>query len=53
MHFLSYKLKTIELDFDGEIETTCTIEKLGEILEKKKKDRLFKTSKNDRRNLSK
>lgn len=32
-----YRLETIELDIDGEIETTCTVKKLGEILEQRKK----------------
>ena len=32
-----YRLESIELEIDGEVETTCTIEKLGEILEIRKK----------------
>ncbi len=35
-----YRLENLELDMDGEVETTCTLEKLGEMLEKKKKFRL-------------
>ena len=35
-----YRLETIELDMDGEVETTCTVKKLGEILDRKKKERL-------------
>ncbi|CAN1511675.1 AAA domain containing protein [Methylophilaceae bacterium] len=35
-----YRLKTLELDMGGEVETTCTLEKLGEMLEKKKKVKL-------------
>lgn len=31
-----YRLETIELDIDGEVETTCTLDKLGEMLEKGK-----------------
>ena len=32
-----YKLEDIQIDVDGEVERTCTIEKLGEISEKRKK----------------
>ncbi|MCF8183021.1 MAG: helicase RepA family protein [Limnohabitans sp.] len=32
-----YRLETIEVEMNGEVETTCTIEKLGEILEIRKK----------------
>jgi hypothetical protein len=35
-----YRLETLELDMDGEVETTCTLEKHGEMLERKKKVRL-------------
>ena len=35
-----YRLETIEVEMNGEIETTCTLDKLGEILEKKKKAKL-------------
>lgn len=35
-----YRLETIELDIDGEVETTCTVEMLGEILDKSKKVKL-------------
>ena len=35
-----YRLETIEVEMNGEIETTCTLDKLGEILDKKKKVRL-------------
>jgi hypothetical protein len=33
-------LETIELDINGELETTCTLDKLGEMLEKRKKANL-------------
>ena len=35
-----YRLETIELDINGEVETTCTLEKLGEMLEKRKEVKL-------------
>jgi hypothetical protein len=35
-----YRLETLELDVYGEVETTCTVEKLGEILEKSKNIKL-------------
>jgi hypothetical protein len=35
-----YRLETLELDMDGEVETTCTLDKLGEMLERKKKANL-------------
>ena len=35
-----YRLETIEVEMNGEVETTCTLDKLGEILDKKKKVRL-------------
>ena len=35
-----YRLETLELDMDGEVETTCILDKLGEMLEKKKKVKL-------------
>jgi hypothetical protein len=35
-----YRLETLELDMDGEVETTCILDKLGEMLEKKKKAKL-------------
>jgi len=35
-----YRLETIALDIDGEIETTCIVKKLGEILEQRKKVKL-------------
>ena len=35
-----YRLETIEVEMNGEVETTCTLDKLGEILDKKKKIRL-------------
>jgi hypothetical protein len=35
-----YRLETIEVEMNGEVETTCILDKLGEMLEKKKKVRL-------------
>jgi hypothetical protein len=35
-----YRLETIEVEMNGEVETTCTVKKLGEILDRKKKERL-------------
>ena len=35
-----YRLETIEVEMNGEVETTCTLDKLGEMLEKKKKAKL-------------
>lgn len=35
-----YRLETIEVEMSGEVETTCTLDKLGEMLEKKKKAKL-------------
>lgn len=36
----AYRLETIEVEMNGEVETTCTLDKLGEMLEKKKKAKL-------------
>ena len=36
----AYRLETIEVEMNGEVETTCTLDKLGEMLEKKKKANL-------------
>ena len=35
-----YRLEKIEVEMNGEVETTCTVKKLGEIIDKKKKVRL-------------
>ena len=36
----AYRLETIEVEMNGEVETTCTLDKLGEMLEKRKKAKL-------------
>jgi hypothetical protein len=36
----AYRLETIEVEMNGEVETTCTLDKIGEMLEKKKKAKL-------------